>query len=700
MSQLVSQEIEKPILNYSYACANAGFNSFELKIAYNTSSFNNDNVFTLELSDKNGDFSLPIAVGTISDQNTSFAFTTTFQVPINTHGEGYKLRVKASSPEKISPESNAFEAYYITSERLILNDYTDVLLCYGASKELALNVDSASKYQWYKNGIKFHLGGSKLTVTDPGLYYSEIFYGSCFAAVVSNIVEVSKLPELEIKIEGDAIVEVCSGSSYVFEASINNRDYLYSWFKDGIKINGLPTYSPTYTSTNELGTYYVEIEDTNGCTQSSAEVLVKETDVNFSITPISNLNSFILEGEIKVLKIDQDATNASVKWFKGAEEIPDSNNNQITITVPGIYKAEVTGGSSCASSKESPAFIVSEITRLVAEVQINSAYISCQSNTASLEIKSINVFDADDKEHALEVSQYGYLNFKWFKNGMLINGLTETSISLSNFDQNGVYYLKATIGLKESVSNKISVQLSIPNITIASPSNLNIICEGDAIALTTAEHSNYAYQWSKDGILVPNANDFIFEATESGKYTVEVAAYGCKKMSEEVLLNDFDSSIITIDTPLEIILNSNEVITVTASGADSYEWLDDTGNLLSAISSIEISTAGNYNLLAKLNNCEVLKTVMVSEEEVKTVPNALTLNGDGINDTWTLSNSYAFKAGVEVQIYNSNGKLILKTTNYQNDWPRDESISKNQLFFYVIKQSDKLIKKGTISVIK
>lgn len=233
---LFSQNLEKPILNYTYACASNSFNIFEVEIAYNTTVFNNDNTFSVELSDQNGNFSSPTVVKIISDQNSSFKFKTNFQLPTSVYGTGYKLRVVSSSPEKISPESDSFEAYYITSEQLILNNYTDVLLCKGASKELKLNIQNAAQYQWYKNGVKFYLGGPNLTVTEPGLYYSEIYYGSCFAAVVSNIVEVSVLPGIDASIKGGTVVELCTSSNYTLEASENNPNYTYTWFKNNVKI--------------------------------------------------------------------------------------------------------------------------------------------------------------------------------------------------------------------------------------------------------------------------------------------------------------------------------------------------------------------------------------------------------------------------------------------------------------------------------
>ncbi|TMM29897.1 hypothetical protein FDT66_08485 [Polaribacter aestuariivivens] len=699
---LVSQNIEKPILSYTYACASDSFNSFEVEIGYNSATFNDNNIFTLELSDENGDFSSSEILKTIANQNTSFKFTVNFQLPQTIHGTGYKLRVKSSSPEKISPESDAFEAYYITSEKLILNNYKDVILCNGASKQLELNYTSASNYQWYKDGVKFYFGGPKLTVTEPGLYYSEIFYGSCFASVFSNIVEVTKLPSVVSKIRGNAIVELCSGNNYVLESETNNQDYVYTWFKDGEKITGLPNYSPTYTITSmdDFGTYRLEIENSNGCVGTSENVVIKEVNSNFSISAVSNTNSIILDGETKTLEIGHDAINASIKWYRNNVEISNSNSNKIEITQSGIYKAKVTSGTSCLSSKESSEFVVNDLNTLSLEVDTDTNYTSCESTNIDLLLKSVEVKDAQNNTYTLSNNQLSYLNFQWFKDGAkLTNGL-EKDITIDNFEDNGLYWLEITSGIVKNSSNKIDVKLSLPESAITSSSSSNMICNGNSILLSTTENTSYQYQWYKNNSIITNATSAILETIEPGNYHIRIKAFGCEVISKEIILLDFDESVVTIDSPIDIILSSGGTKIITASGADSYEWLDDNGIVLSTVASIEISSAGNYNLLAKVNNCELLKTVTVSLEGEETVPNVLTLNGDGINDTWVLSNQYSFKEAVEVQIYNANGKLLLKTTNYQNNWPRNDLISKSQLFYYIIKTKDKPIKKGTISVIK
>jgi len=240
---LESQELLKPVLKFTNACASNSFNMYDVEVTYIAATFNSDNTFTLELSDASGDFSSPTAIKTISNQNNTFRFTTTFSIPQNTAGSDYKIRVKSSSPEKISPASDAFEAYFMSLENLVLNNFENVTLCEGDSKEISVATSTTNNLQWYKNGQKFTLGGTSITVDKPGLYYCEIYYGACNSPATSNIVEVNIGDAVEAKIIGDSNVYLCENESYTLEASVSNNLYTYSWFKDGVKINNVPAFA-------------------------------------------------------------------------------------------------------------------------------------------------------------------------------------------------------------------------------------------------------------------------------------------------------------------------------------------------------------------------------------------------------------------------------------------------------------------------
>ncbi|WP_438978174.1 T9SS type B sorting domain-containing protein [Polaribacter sp.] len=53
---LESQELLKPVLKFTNACASNSFNMYDVEVTYIAATFNSDNTFTLELSDACSDF--------------------------------------------------------------------------------------------------------------------------------------------------------------------------------------------------------------------------------------------------------------------------------------------------------------------------------------------------------------------------------------------------------------------------------------------------------------------------------------------------------------------------------------------------------------------------------------------------------------------------------------------------------------------
>ena len=145
-----------------------------------------------------------------------------------------------------------------------------------------------------------------------------------------------------------------------------------------------------------------------------------------------------------------------------------------------------------------------------------------------------------------------------------------------------------------------------------------------------------------------------------------------------------------------------ESTTLTASGAEAYEWYDDTGSLLSQESEVDVVSLGVYTLIGFVDDCSVSIEIEVVEDDGSLiVPNVISpFNGDGANDTWKIPNRLSFQPTVEIVVYNSRGIEVFNTSDYQNNWPEDVSdIRGGMVFYYKIIRENSLIKAGTISVL-
>ncbi|MDI6833280.1 MAG: gliding motility-associated C-terminal domain-containing protein [Bacteroidales bacterium] len=113
--------------------------------------------------------------------------------------------------------------------------------------------------------------------------------------------------------------------------------------------------------------------------------------------------------------------------------------------------------------------------------------------------------------------------------------------------------------------------------------------------------------------------------------------------------------------------------------------------------SINVSKAGTY--IAKIIGCETyLDTFIVSFSHCDIIiPNAITPNGDGINDVFEIKNIENYP-NTQLYIYANDGKLIYQSKNYKNDW--DASTVRAGTYMYKIIFPDKISQSGTLLIIK
>jgi gliding motility-associated-like protein len=78
--------------------------------------------------------------------------------------------------------------------------------------------------------------------------------------------------------------------------------------------------------------------------------------------------------------------------------------------------------------------------------------------------------------------------------------------------------------------------------------------------------------------------------------------------------------------------------------------------------------------------------------------NIVSSNRDGLNDVFTIKN-VEFYPGNTLAIYNRWGRQVFSTTNYQNDWGRDPSVSPG-VYSYLFRLPDGRVEKGWVEVVK
>ncbi|CAA0144963.1 Putative adhesin precursor SprC [Tenacibaculum maritimum] len=708
--KLTAQELLKPeFVGFKHACAKGSFNDFKITVE-KTASFGGDNIFYIELSNANGLFNDPNdplkSIKTIPGENGAGLLSTSFQVPPDTFGRGFKLRIRSTSPKKFSPESDVFQAYDMFPERTMeLNGVKDAVICEGGSYEMKLNTTKKGSYQWFKDNVFFVTTEEpKLTVTEGGSYQARVDYGAC-GKVQSTVSLLTVVDASQSEIKGGSPVQICANETHVFEATVKNDTYTYTWYKDGQQVSSSSSHTYETPSTNQFGTYYLEV-GVQGCVSRSSNVILEpKTAASFEVTTSGPLETLLLPNETKELCISHTApATAKIQWYRNGNSLASKEQLCMNATESGCYYAVVTDASSdCSVEKKSEEYCLVDAKSFKPVIRADLNYEGCKSTKVELSVVGVDGVGVNDKEYPLSKEQIDVLDKQWYKDNELIAGEIEDKIIIDSYEKNGAYSLEVSSRGILGKSNVLNVLLTIEDPEITSSSLSNALCENDKITLKVAPVvAGFTYEWFKDGEDTPIsvADPSTLEVGEVGEYELVVSGFGCEKRLEKIKIVKFDEGVVNVTPSGVIVMDSSGTVIVTASGADSYEWFDDKNNLLSSTEKLEVNKIGFYILQARVGNCLVTKKIEVVEDDgKKIVPNIVSpTNGDGINDTWEIPNRFAYHTNVQIQIYDSKGKKVLETVDYQNDWPT-EDLGTQKIFYYRIIKDASVVKAGTISVL-
>ena len=706
---------------WTAACASASFNEYFVNFTWNPPLVASDNEFILELSDANGYFSNPVELDRVSDKNTVFDFEFQFALPTDTRGENFKFRVRSTNPAKTSPASDAFSMYYIdyNSPLLISENGSGTIptggviqLCGGGSVTLEphnIPNPSAYLYNWYKSGTLLAEKSESITVSDSGMYYVELDYGSVCsgsANTLSNTIEISTGTSIGIAITGDSSIQVCPGDPYSLSANITGMGYTYTWYKDGAVVSGPTVEGSSYNintgAAGYEGAYAVEISGTGVCIERSAEVTVSSPG-SYEVTLQNEANIVLLPSQTKTLSVSTTASSPTYQWYMNGSPITDETGNTLIINTIGEYYVEVTeNGGPCSSAP-----IASATTTVVSpdsfELVIDyvGTYNACENTDATLSLSKINAVSDTGAKTDVTADLQSSFAYQWTLNGTDINGETSKTITVAN-EKNGTYALAGSIDTFNAASNNLEVTLK-SNKSLQITANGTVFCDGgDAIVLESSlDLSTETFEWKKDGVVVDSSSDS-FTVNATGVYQLAITTNDCPIISNEVTIVPFDDSLLVLDRPQEVIIIEGETETVTASGADSYEWYDAGNNLISNSNSYSFQEEGEYLLIASFGTCTVSKVFTVTFRDMFSIPNVITANGDGINDLWVLPNTYSRDPNVLVTIFNERGEQVFSQSGYENNWPQSTTSFNKQsmIFYYKISRGGKSLKQGTITVIK
>ncbi|MBC5838995.1 gliding motility-associated C-terminal domain-containing protein [Flavobacterium muglaense] len=315
--------------------------------------------------------------------------------------------------------------------------------------------------------------------------------------------------------------------------------------------------------------------------------------------------------------------------------------------------------------------------------------------------------------------KYPSLSFNWYK---------ETSRTTSDFvaagptltvTTPGTYYVETDYGTctSYSYSNRVTVtEASVSSTPTITSSLGNPYCPTTGSTVLSSSAGS-TYQWSKDGTAIAGATSQTYATNQTGVFSVAVNNGSCSSNASINLAQiDFTSSINVPVSPASNALLTGSTINVkvtTTASNPTYVWYLDKVVISGATSdTYAVKAEGTYKVeITQTTGCVATKQhefiVTVNDakvvlRDVANIPNLISPNGDGINDTWEIPLEYVGGTGTEILIFNGQGDVVLQTNNYQNNWPDGKLDFKNvnPVYYYIITTAGNKVKKGSITVVK
>lgn len=447
------------------------------------------------------------------------------------------------------------------------------------------------------------------------------------------------------------ISKICAGSHNQFDATFN-----YSGFP------ALTTFEVELS--DNLGSF---TNPTTTTTLATVDLSVSKKTINFAVP------ATLIGSETYSLRVKSSTGLVSAKF----------NNRDLTTSFPAYYKPY-----------EDVYFINNK----------NPAAYLCSGGTITLAIDNPTPSIPNSSP-----SNYPNIKYKWYKDATVIAGQTGSSIIVNSA---GTYYVEidyASCTDSNSKSNSVTVTQVSGTVLPITSSLGNPFCSG-GVATTLTSASGNTYQWYKENVKIEGATENTYQTNQSGTYSVSIDYGNCQSNSVINLEAYQIESSINIASTSTLVSGETKTVVATSNAINpTYEWYQNDVLISGATSNTyDVTIEGTYKVIVTQNSGCIIQDEIpfvvnpVVDSNVTTIPNLISPNNDGINDTWVIPQEYAVGNNAEVLLMDSNGEIVLKTNGYLNNWPEAALDFKNinPVYYYIITTQDKKVKKGSITIVK
>ncbi len=377
----------------------------------------------------------------------------------------------------------------------ITNQPTTVAAC---PDEMAVFTISATgsgplTYQWRKDCFPLQGEDMDTLVIDP---ISESDYGH-YTCVVSD--SCGTLTSATARLwPGDQPIyissapqsqSVCEGGTAVLSVNASGFDLAYQWRHDCVPIPGATSSTLTLEDFGSADQGHYSCAVSNTCasiTTSAAELKVGIPDITIAVQPT---NKTVCDGTSVTYSVAVNGLlPASYQWYKDDVELVGETQADLTFT---------------ATAADSGANFRCQISRDCAVVYSRYALLTVRT-PPTITVQPVSVVTCENATAVFSVTATGTgpLTYKWYKDGNLISGQTQSTLSRTASSSNlATYTCKVTNACTTVTSEGATLSLRAPLELPGEPENV-VACPGSDVTYTVVATGGepISYAWTKDGV--------------------------------------------------------------------------------------------------------------------------------------------------------------------------------------------------------
>ena len=511
----------------------------------------------------------------------------------------------------------------------------DTNICPGESTTLTTSTTEPNvTYQWQFNGTD--MAGetnASVTVNQTGSYTVVATNAHGCTSIESTTVNDASFTITPIT----GNTTICPSEMTALTTTSTETGLTYQWQLDGTDIAGETNAT---LNTDQTGTYTVIATNAEGCTASESIVV---NSASFTLDPITG-DTAICPGDSTTLTVTSSETGLTYQWQLDGTDLAGETSAILNTNQPGTYVVTATNANGCTATET----VVVTQSPLPQLDPIQGDTIICPTTSTNLTVTS---------------SDSG-LTYQWQVDGSDIAGATSTTLNVSSA---GTYTVIATNTSGCTSSESITVSISpLPNIS-AIMGDLELCFDETSTLSVTTTDTGITYQWELDGSTMIGETNASVEATQAGIYTVTATnVNGCTSTQVAIVLqSEFELS--PIDGPTAICPGEYTQLTITSDDSSlTYQWTLDGVAMSGATSNVlDTNQAGDYVVTAtNAMGCTLSETVTVVERTDCFIPQGISPNGDGLNDSFEIS----WYNADNIKIFNRYGTKVYEKGPYKNEW--------------------------------